>query len=401
MLTAGLGRRTRSRGGDRAEGGRADERRGGHRVEALEGRPRGSTRAAECVSPRNPTRSHPSWHSRGTTTSPEDKLLDAAEFPGRGRGVALARALREHGGRGVRPRGRDDRRQRRRASSRADPRGGGGRRGPLSRGGRAQPAEGAAASLAASGGGRMRLPVPRPGDDVPQAGSCRARECRRARRLLVTSLDPEAADAALAPGETRVEHHSSGRGVEVTLKSQFGLARRRHHPDPVALADAILEAADPIAMSSSSQTSAWTPVTTPPDATAASSACSPRDSSPSARPEASSSAARAVGCSRAIRVCASTDRSNTETLTKIPRVRWRRAGWRSHSSAPGRSRAVGSVRTARLRLRPLLRFRFRPSLQPPLRETATRSTRDSKRRATAISRRFVFSSRRRGGTPLG
>lgn len=63
-------------------------------------------------------------------------------------------------------------------------------------------------------------------------------------------LDPEAADAALAPGETRVEHHSSGRGVEVTLKSQFGLARRRHHPDPVALADAILEAADPIAMSS-------------------------------------------------------------------------------------------------------------------------------------------------------
>ena len=128
-------------------------------------------------------------------------------------------------------------------------------------------------------------------------------------------LDPEAADAALAPGETRVEHHSSGRGVEVTLGSQFGLARRRHHPDPVALADAILEAADPIAMSPRRRRPR-TPVTTPPDATAASSAAH-RATARGRRARGLLLCRAAVGCSRAIRACASTDRSNTETLRRF------------------------------------------------------------------------------------
>ena len=153
MLTAGLGRRTRSRGGDRAEGGRADERRGGHRVEALEGRPRGSTRAAECVSPANPTRSHPSWHSRGTTTSPEDiNFTDAAEFPGRGQALHSRGRFASMGDGASAPGAVttvDNVAARLHAlilAAAADV------VGPLSRGGRAQPAEGAAASLAASGG---------------------------------------------------------------------------------------------------------------------------------------------------------------------------------------------------------------------------------------------------------
>ena len=216
---------------------------------------------------------------------------------------------------------------------------------------------------------------------------CRARERRRARRLPIL-LDRRRPTPS--PRGDRVEHHPSGRGVEVTLKSQFGLARRRHHPDPIALADAILQVAAPSPCPPSVADVRVDPGDQPTGRDGGVLRVLTGDSSPSARP-GPPPLRRAVSCSRAIRVCASTDGS-------------------ADNSCGGSKSAVAESRMALAQLAPrrsrVRRLRRSDPTSPSLRfarclgrllAKPRRST-GIKRRATATSRRFVFSSRRRVGT---